>query len=57
MINFIKIAKTLELNKLDNSNENLFWLNNTWKTLVLISVNLVGLEIKMNVGNIMGNVW
>jgi hypothetical protein len=57
MIDFIKIAKTLELNKLENSNENLFWLNNSWKTLVLISVNLVGLEIKMNVGNIMGNVW
>ena len=27
-----------------------------WKTLVLISVNLVGLEVKMNVGNVMGNV-
>jgi hypothetical protein len=31
--------------------------NTNWKTLVLISVNLAGFEIKMNVGNVMGNVW
>lgn len=26
------------------------------KTLVLVSVNLAGFEVKMNVGNVMGNV-
>ncbi len=31
--------------------------NANWRTLVLISVNLAGFEIKMNVGNVMGNVW
>lgn len=36
--------------------ENSMRLNPNWKTLVLISVNLVGFEIKMNVGNVMGNV-
>ena len=36
--------------------QNSYRLNPNWKTLVLISVNLVGLEIKMNVGSIMGNV-
>ena len=39
-----------------SESESLYRLNADWKTLVLISVNLVGLEIKMNVGNVMGNV-
>ena len=34
-----------------------FRLNSTWQTLVLMSINLVGLEVKMNVGNVLGNVW
>jgi hypothetical protein len=34
----------------------IFLLNPNWKTLVLISVNLAGLEIKMNMGNVMGSV-
>ena len=34
----------------------MFSPNSNWKTLVLISVNLAGFEIKMNVGSVMGNV-
>ena len=37
-------------------NVNAYRPNPNWKTLVLISINLVGLDIKMNVGSIMGNV-
>lgn len=31
-------------------------LNPNLKTMVLVSVNLAGFEIKMNVGSVMGNV-
>lgn len=31
-------------------------INPNFKTLVLVSVNLAGFEIKMNVGSVMGNV-
>jgi hypothetical protein len=27
------------------------------KTLVLVSINLAALEVRMNIGNVMGNVW
>lgn len=40
-----------------NLEENSYCVNNSkWKTLVLISVNLADFEVKMNVGNVMGNV-
>lgn len=31
-------------------------INPNFKTLVLVSVNLAGFEIKMNMGSVMGNV-
>ena len=51
------LAKTLEIESAINETTNrTVLINQNWKTLVLISVNLAGFEIKMNVGNVMGNV-
>lgn len=36
--------------------ENSYSVNSKWKTLVLIAVNLSDFEVKMNIGNVMGNV-
>ena len=52
----ICLAKTLNMNLASPENSNSYRLNPNWKTLVLISINLVALEIKMNVGSIMGKV-
>jgi hypothetical protein len=55
----LDIDEEVEDDSIDGSMENISYIgaaNTNWKTLVLISVNLAGFEIKMNVGNVMGNV-
>ena len=50
----IKRPKTLPI-CIDESQQ-IVNASNKWQTLVLISINLVDLEVKMNIGSVMGNV-
>ncbi|CAF0826478.1 unnamed protein product [Brachionus calyciflorus] len=52
-IKVIKRPKSLDL---DAEHNRLYNLSPNWKTLVLISINLAGLEVRMNIGSILGSV-
>lgn len=47
--------KTLDIVS-THSSESVFSPNVNWRTMVLVSVNLAGFDIKMNIGSVLGNV-